>query len=66
MHGIEPQAVDVEFVDPISGIGDEKLANGTAMLGVEIDPLTPIGVMPPRDVFGRELPEIIPPGPKWL
>ena len=41
VHGIETKSVDVELIDPVTGIGDEELADRTAVGPVEVESLAP-------------------------
>ena len=59
MDGVDSQAIDVEFVDPVSGIGDEELSDRRGKLRVEVDRLAPVRAMTLGRVFGRELGQII-------
>ena len=43
-HGVHPQPVDVELVEPVEGIGDEEVAHLVAPIVEDIG--TPVGVLP--------------------
>jgi hypothetical protein len=38
--GVEAQAIEVKFVDPVSGIGEKELAHRAGVLVVEVDGLS--------------------------
>ena len=50
MHGVEPQPVEAVLVQPVQGVVDEVIADGTGVLAVEIDRRTPGRMVP----FGEE------------
>ncbi len=62
LGGVEPQAVQVVFVDPVGGVGDEQLAHlgGT----VEMDRPAPLVRVQVGEVAGRELIEVVAVGAK--
>src|SRR5687767_11987807 len=41
MHGIEPQAVEMELTDPIGRVRRDEFANGATMFAVEIECVAP-------------------------
>src|SRR5579864_4176891 len=41
LGSIEAQAVQVELIDPIRGVGAEKFPHGTGILAVKVDRLAP-------------------------
>ena len=43
LRGVEAKAVEVEFGDPVDGIGNEELADGGAVVAVEVNCFAPIG-----------------------
>ena len=53
---VEAQAVEVELVDPVSGVGDEELAHGTRIGAVEVEGVAPLVGVAGAVVVGRELP----------
>src|SRR4051794_1613704 len=42
LGGVEPQAVDVELVHPVPGVGDEELADRARLRAVEVERLAPL------------------------
>ena len=48
LRGVEPQAVEVELVDPVGGVGDEELADRPGVGAVEVDRLAPVGLVAGR------------------
>src|SRR5262249_60386094 len=59
---VQAQAVEVELVDPIPGVGDEKLAHGTGLGAVEVEGVAPLVGVAGVVVVGRELPMTRPVG----
>src|SRR5215475_2403345 len=55
LGGIEPQAVQMELLDPVAGVGDEKLANGLGAGPVEVDGLAPLVFVTSGQVVVRKL-----------
>ena len=43
LRGVEAKAVEVEFVDPVAGVGDEKLPNRSGSFSVEVQCVAPFG-----------------------
>ena len=41
MHGVEPQAVEVEFLEPVQRVVDEEFAHRAARVAVEVDRRAP-------------------------
>ncbi len=66
MHGIETQAIEVIFLQPVEDVVDEEIADRAAVRPVVVDPRTPRGVM----TFRKELTgvgvEIISLGPEMV
>ena len=46
MHGVQPQAVEVELLDPVEGVVDHEFAHRAAVRPVEIDCRSPRRLMP--------------------
>ena len=45
LRGVESEAVEVELVDPVAGVGDEELADGPGVRAVEIDRVAPLALV---------------------
>ena len=43
VQGVQPQAVDMELIDPIAGVGNEELADRSAVGAVEVQGMPPTG-----------------------
>src|SRR5215831_8567822 len=59
LGGIEAQAIEMELVDPIRGVGDEELTDRTGERAVEVDRLAPIRGIAVREILCRVLFEIV-------
>src|SRR5579863_5733010 len=46
VHGIQPQSVEMKFIQPIKSIVDEELAHGSALAPAEVDRVAPGSVVP--------------------
>src|SRR5271157_2040916 len=46
LRRIDTQAVDVELVDPVGGVGKDELAHRPGVLAVEVQRLAPLGLVP--------------------
>lgn len=58
LRGVEPQAVEVEFIDPVAGVGEKKFAHRAGVPAVEIDGLAPLVLVTVREVvLGEPLQE---------
>jgi hypothetical protein len=55
LGGIQAQAVEVKFLDPVAGIGNEKLAHRTGTLVFIVNSLAPVCSVAIRKVFWGEL-----------
>jgi hypothetical protein len=54
LRRVQPQPVEVIFVDPIAGIGDEKFARRPRIRAIEIDRFAPLVVVAIGEIGGRE------------
>ena len=59
LRRVEPQPVEMIFVDPIAGIGDEEFAHRTGIGAVEIDRLAPFVVVAIGEISRGERFEIV-------
>src|SRR5271169_7040655 len=59
LRRVEPQSVEMILVDPITRIGDKKLAHWASIGTVEIDRLTPVVVVAVSEISRREQFEIV-------
>ena len=58
--GVEPKAIEMEFLDPIPAIGDEKFPDRSGVFAVEVDRInTIVGTRAVKVIVGIN-PEIIP------
>src|SRR5690242_20178239 len=57
--GIEPQTVEMKFVDPVRRIGDEELAHWYGIGSIEVDGIAPLVLVFVGEVSGRERPQVI-------
>src|SRR5262249_43139147 len=55
LSGIQAQAVEVKFLDPVAGIGNEKLAHRTGMLVCIVNRWAPVRGVAIRKIFWGEL-----------
>src|SRR3569833_3027942 len=62
LSGVEAQAVEVKFLYPVAGVGEEDFADRPVIGAVEIDRIAPLGVIAIAEIVRRKLPEIIPVG----
>ena len=59
LHGVEAQTIEMEFIDPIAGIGDEKLPDRPGVGLVEVDRAAPVGFVMPAVESVREHVEVV-------
>ena len=59
LRRIDTQAVDVELVDPVGGVGKDELAHRPGVLAVEVQRLAPLGLVPLREIVLRERFEVV-------
>ena len=57
---VQPQPVEMVFVDPIAGIGEEKIAHRSGIGAIEIDRLAPFVGVAVGQISRRERFEIVP------
>ena len=50
LSGIDSHAVEMEFVDPVSDVRKNELANRPIVRTIEVERVAPLGMIPPRDV----------------
>src|SRR3569833_474100 len=62
LRGVEAQAVEVIFLYPVAGVGEEEFADRPVIGAVEIDRIAPLGGIAIAEIVRRKLPEIIPVG----
>src|SRR6266511_1606527 len=56
----------MELVDPVAGVGDEELTDGTGKLAVEVDGLPPIRGVAVREILWGELRQVVPIRPDMI
>src|SRR5262249_14630017 len=59
MYGVEPQTVEVVFLQPVESIVDEEITHRPAVVAIEVDGCSPGGVMPLGKELGRIQTEIV-------
>src|SRR5262245_38839203 len=64
MYGVQPEAVDMEFAHPISGILGDELAHRLRVRPIEVECVSPLGVMLVRQIRSRELRRVVSTGTK--
>src|SRR3569833_1242635 len=62
LRGVEAQAVEVKFLYPVAGVGEEEYADRPVIGAVEIDRIATLGGIAIAEIVRRKLPEIIPVG----
>ena len=55
LGGVEAQAVEVELLDPVAGVGQEELAHRAGVGAVEVDGLAPLVLVAVGEVVRGEL-----------
>src|SRR5262249_51994464 len=55
LRGIKAKSVDVEFFDPVRGVGTKELAHRPRIRAIEIERFTPFILVAVREVIGGEL-----------
>ena len=59
LRRVEPQTVEVKFVNPVARVGQHVVANPGRSLAVEVDGGAPVGMAVPIEVGVRELREVV-------
>src|ERR1700744_1076893 len=59
LSGIEAQAVEVVFIDPVSSVGDEEFTHRSGISAIEINRFTPLVLVTVREVVDRKGLEVI-------
>ena len=59
LRRVDTQAVDVELVDPVGGVGEDELAHRPGVLAVEVQRLAPLGLVPLREIVVGERLEVV-------
>jgi len=62
LRGIDAQAVEMKFLNPVSSVCGEKLANWSRFFAMEIDSFAPIGFIGRGEVVFGETWQAIPVG----
>src|SRR3569623_1225647 len=62
LRGVEAQAVEVKFLYPVAGDGEEEFADRPVNGAVEIARIATLGGIAIAEIVRRKLPEIIPVG----
>ncbi len=56
---VEAKTVEMEFVDPITGVRDAELAHRAGVLAIEVDSGTPVGINVAGKILGREFGDVV-------
>ena len=56
LGGVDPEAVDVELVDPVDTVRDDEFAHRPAVRAVEVQRLAPVGAVAVGEVVGARIP----------
>src|SRR5262245_15196265 len=59
LRRIQPQSVEMEFINPVSGVGDEIFTHRPGVISVKIDRGAPIGRVMFGEVILGEFPQVI-------
>ena len=59
LRGVEAETVEMKFVDPVAGIGDDELAHRRGIRAVEVDRLAPFVFVSIGEVVVGELREVV-------
>ena len=66
LRGIETKAVEMEFLNPVAAIGNEKLAHGIGVRSVEIERIAPVVLMAVGKVVIGKNAQVIAFGPEVI
>src|SRR5207344_2744429 len=66
LRGIEAQAIEMKFVDPVASVGDEELADRGRRRPIEVDGFTPFVLIAIGKVVLGERSEIIAVRPEMI
>ncbi len=59
LGGVEAQAVEVVFGDPVSGVRDDEFADRSTIVAIVVHAVTPVGVMALREIVAGERGEVV-------
>jgi hypothetical protein len=59
LRRVEAQAVEVELLDPVAGVGEKERAHGPAVRAVEVERLAPLRLVAVGEVVVRVLGEVV-------
>ena len=66
LRGVEPQAIQMKFVDPVAGVRDEELTHGGRVGAVEIDRVAPLVRVFVGEVRRRKRAQVVPDGAQMV